>query len=94
LHSKLESPSLEEKRRVAEVAVVVAGGPLVIEVCGGVVSVGGGGGDVEGEAGSEATATPVALAVGTGSPVPGAAFGEGLFTATRREIPRSRGPRP
>ena len=43
LHSKLEPASLEEKVRVAEVDVVVAAGPPLTEVCGGVVSGGGGG---------------------------------------------------
>lgn len=42
LHSKLEPLSLEEKAKLADVEVVVAAGPLVIEVCGGVVSAGGG----------------------------------------------------
>src|SRR3954454_1957929 len=41
-HSKLEPTSLEEKARLAEVAVVVAAGPLLIEVWGGGVSGGGG----------------------------------------------------
>jgi hypothetical protein len=43
LHSKLEPASFEEKEGLAEVAVVAEAGPLVIEVCGGVVSGGGGG---------------------------------------------------
>ena len=38
LHSKLEPASLEEKAKLAAVDVVLAGGPLSIEVCGGVVS--------------------------------------------------------
>jgi hypothetical protein len=42
LHSKLEPLSLEEKAKLAAVEVVLAAGPLVIEVCGGVVSPGGG----------------------------------------------------
>jgi hypothetical protein len=42
LHSKLEPLSLAEKAKLAAVEVVVAAGPLVIEVCGGVVSPGGG----------------------------------------------------
>jgi len=41
LHSKLEPDSLEVNAKLAEVEVVVAAGPLVIEVWGGVVSGGG-----------------------------------------------------
>jgi hypothetical protein len=49
LHSKLEPASLAVKEKEAEVDVVVAAGPLVIEVSGAVVSVLGGGGEVEAE---------------------------------------------
>ena len=41
LHSKLEPASVEAKPKLAEVLVVEAGGPLPIEVSGGVVSGGG-----------------------------------------------------
>jgi hypothetical protein len=42
LHSKLEPGSVEVKVKLAEVAVVLDAGPLVIEVFGAVVSGGGG----------------------------------------------------
>lgn len=48
LHSKLEPASLEEKEKLAVVAVVSAGGPLPIVVWGAVVSVAGGVGEGEG----------------------------------------------
>ena len=44
LHSRVDPASLEEKEKLAEVAVVVVAGPTVIDVSGGVVSAGGGGG--------------------------------------------------
>jgi hypothetical protein len=40
LHSKLEPLSVELKEKMAEVAVVVGGGPRTMEVLGGVVSAG------------------------------------------------------
>jgi hypothetical protein len=41
LHWKVEPPSVELKPRLAVVDVVLVGGPEVIDVLGGVVSVGG-----------------------------------------------------
>jgi hypothetical protein len=46
VHSKVEPASSEEKLKLAAVDVVLEAGPLVIEVCGVVVSGGGGGGGV------------------------------------------------
>jgi hypothetical protein len=49
LHSKLELLSLETKVKVAVLAVVLAAGPLVIVVCGGVVSAAAARADGDGE---------------------------------------------
>jgi hypothetical protein len=49
LHSKLEPDSLDSKEKLAEVAVVVAGGAELIVVCGAVVS----GGSVSSEPGPD-----------------------------------------
>lgn len=90
LHSKLEPDSLEEKAKLAEVEVVVAAGPLVIEVCGGVVSGGGGGG------GSVAAGAAL-FAGGLGGWLASGPEGrrdDGISTATCWATPQRQGLRP
>jgi hypothetical protein len=95
LHSKFEPSSLEAKTNLAEVDVVFGGGPLEIEVWGGVASAGTGGGATE--TGEREVTTIVVSPVGALAESPlGAAprLRGGLLTATRRESPRRGAPWP